>query len=234
MTWGPARQRSRSEHPFLMSRQQRNMQHLRCTDVWMPDLAMAHPRHAVRHDGRGKEQPLLTNNKLIHAPRPSRTLRPVSTDAGPGSDRPFVVVGTGVVRHGRGRNVPSAIAGQLETLGSCAGSGVQVLKGCVSYPAKLSAAPHAQPSRNEKDANSFCHRETDTGRGVKPCQLPTFPSRSRQGRSARHPARLGRTVLPKRRWDTMRRCLCWKGKNLSTVIPLLDNGIHTASTTPFT
>ncbi len=46
------------------------MQRLRRTDGWIPDLAMAHPRHAVRHDGRGKEQPLLTNNKLIHALRP--------------------------------------------------------------------------------------------------------------------------------------------------------------------
>ena len=83
----------------------------------------------------------------------------------------------------------------------------------------MSAAPHAQPSRNEKDANSFGLKGNGYRAGVKPCQLPTFPSRSRQGRSARHPARLGRTVLPKRRWDTMRRCLCWKGKNLSTVMP---------------
>ena len=121
-----------------------------------------------------EDQPLLTNNKLIHAPRPSRTLRRVSTDAGPGPDRPFVVVGTGVVRHGRRRNVPSAIAGQLETLGGCAGSGVQVLKGCVSYPAKLSAAPHAQPSRNEKDANSFSSSGNGYRAGVKPCHFPPF------------------------------------------------------------
>ena len=63
-----------------------------------------------------------------------------------------MVVGTGVVRQAGKRNGLFRIAGQLETLGGCAGSGAQVLKGCVSYPAKLSAAPHAQPSRNEKDA----------------------------------------------------------------------------------
>ncbi len=103
-----------------------------------------------------------------------------------------MVVGTGVVRHGRRRNGPSAIAGQLETLGSCAGSGVQVLKGCVSYPAKLSAAPHAQPSRNEKDATPFAIGKRIPG-GRETLPLPTFPSRSRQGRSARHPALRGRS-----------------------------------------
>ena len=95
------------------------------------------------------------------------------------------------MRRGRGRNGPSAIAGQLETLGGCAGSGVQVLKGCVSYPAKLSAAPHAQPSRNEKDANSFGLKGNGYRAGVKSLPLPTFPLRSRQGRSARHPAPFG-------------------------------------------
>ena len=44
--------------------------------------------------------------------------------------------------------------------------------------------------------------------------LPTFPSRSRQGRSARHPAPFGQTRMSKRRWETMRRVWCWKGKTL--------------------
>ena len=162
--WSLAGQSERSEHPFPKSRQQRNMQHLRCTDVWMPDLAMAH--RATRSGMTAGERSNPPDKQQTY-PRPSPPpvhSVPFPPNAGPGSDRPFVVVGTGVVRHGGRRNVPSAIAGQLETLGGCAGSGVQVLKGCVSYPAKLSAAPHAQPSRNEKDANSFCHRETDTGR----------------------------------------------------------------------
>ncbi len=137
---------------------------MRRTDVRMPDLATAHPRHAVRHDGRGKEQSLLTNNKLIHAAHPSRTLRPVSTNAGPGSDRPSVVVGTGVVRHGRGRNGPSAIAGQLETLGGCAGSGVQNSQGMRLISGEVERRTPRSAKQKRERRNSFCHRETDTGR----------------------------------------------------------------------
>ena len=40
LIWGPARQRSRSEHPFHNPWPQVNMQRLRRTDVWFPDLVM--------------------------------------------------------------------------------------------------------------------------------------------------------------------------------------------------
>ncbi len=85
-----------------------------------------------------------------------------------------MVVETGVVRHGRGRNVPSAIAGQLETLGGCAGSGVQNSQGMRLISGEVERRTPRSTKQKRERRQLLLPSGNGYRAGVKPCHFPPF------------------------------------------------------------